>query len=37
MLSQSIETTMIYMHLAGLDIQAHHAAQSPVKTLGLLG
>ena len=34
---QSIETTMIYVHLAGLDIQAHHAAQSPVKTLGLLG
>ena len=34
---QSIETTMIYVHLAGLDIQADHARHSPVRTVGLLG
>ena len=31
-----IETTMIYVHLAGRDIQADHAQYSPVSTLGLL-
>ena len=32
---RSIETTMIYVHLAGNDVQADHAAYSPVRTLGV--
>ena len=32
----SIETTMIYVHLAGLDVQADHAAHSPVRNFGLM-
>ena len=34
---QSVETTMIYVHLAGRDVQADHAAHSPARVLGLLG
>ena len=33
---KSVETTMIYVHLAGKDIQADHASHSPTRTLGLL-
>ena len=33
---QSVETTMIYVHLAGVDVRIDHARHSPVKTLGLL-
>ena len=33
---QKLETTMIYVHLAGNDVQADHARHSPVKTLGLM-
>ena len=32
---QDIETTMIYVHLAGVDVQADHALYSPMKTMGL--
>lgn len=32
-----IETTMIYVHLAGNDVIKDHALHSPIKTLGLLG
>ena len=31
-----IETTMIYVHLAGHDVLAEHSRYSPVKTLGLV-
>ena len=31
-----IETTMIYVHLAGLDVAADHARSSPFRTLGLV-
>ena len=30
-----LETTMIYVHLAGIDVQEDHARYSPVKTLGI--
>ena len=30
-----IETTMIYVHLAGHDVLVEHARYSPVRTLGL--
>ena len=33
---QKVATTMIYVHLAGNDIQVDHAAHSPARTLGLL-
>ena len=33
---QRIETTMIYVHLAGRDVQADHARHSPARTLGLM-
>ena len=33
---ESITTTMIYVHLAGSDIQNDHALYTPVRTLGLL-
>ena len=32
-----LETTMIYVHLAGVDVQEDHARYSPVKTLSLAG
>ena len=32
-----IETTMIYVHLAGTDVLADHAIHSPVRSLGLVG
>ncbi len=28
---------MIYVHLAGVDVQEDHARYSPVRTLGLVG
>ena len=31
-----IDTTMIYGHLAGLDVQADHAVHSPARVMGLL-
>ena len=31
-----IETTMIYVHLAGNDVAADHALHSPVQTMGLM-
>ena len=31
-----IETTMIYVHLAGVDVQTDHARHSPARTLGLV-
>ena len=31
-----IETTMIYVHLAGHDVLVEHARYSPVRTLGLV-
>ena len=30
-----IETTMLYVHLAGRDLLVEHARYSPVRTLGL--
>ena len=33
---ERIETTMIYVHLAGRDVQADHALHSPVKALALM-
>ena len=32
-----IETTMIYVHLAGTDVLADHEIHSPVRSLGLVG
>ena len=32
-----LETTMIYVHLAGIDVLEDHARYSPVRTLGLIG
>ena len=34
---QKIESTMIYVSLAGVDVQENHARYTPVRTLGLLG
>ena len=34
---ERLATTMIYVHLAGQDVRADHAAHSPVQTLGLKG
>ena len=34
---QDIETTMLYVHLAGNDVLADHARYSPMRTLGLVG
>ena len=33
---ERIETTMIYVHLAGQDVQADHAKHSPARVMGLL-
>ena len=33
---QRIETTMIYVHLAGKDVEADHAMHSPARVMGLL-
>ena len=33
---QRIETTMIYVHLAGQDVEADHALHSPARVMGLL-
>ena len=34
---KNIDSTMIYVSLAGVDVQEDHALYSPVRTLGLLG
>ena len=33
---QRIDTTMIYVHLAGQDVEADHALHSPARVMGLL-
>ena len=33
----NIDTTMIYVHLAGRDVLDDHAQYSPARTLGLMG